>query len=261
MTSNCRLCGHKKAESEFVTTLNRETENVSFFELIQYFCRIELDPNPLLSQNVCRTCKVSLESFMLFCDHLERHQQILKQAPRPKKENKTECIVIQDVEEKSAEEQNPALILNDYAAYVGNATAGISDEDIDSPMSTNQTEDTVSLVNGYAESFTSTSDSTTHFNLRKKPTPSTLNCSVALEILDLIYIKSETESDSETESNFEVAKNIRTSKRQRNSVDNVLEGNISLAKRMRFNSFVDFKPVRKNNTNQVLITHDLFLES
>lgn len=260
MTSSCRLCGHKKAESEFVTTLNRETENVSLFELIQYFCRVQLDPNPLLSQNVCRTCKVSLESFMLFCDHLERHQQVLKQTPCPKKENKTECIVIQDKEQKTAEEQNPASVLNNCAAYVGNATAGISDEDIDSPMSIYQSEDTTSLVNGYAESLASTSDSTTHFNLRKKPIPEVLNCSVALEILDLVYINSETDSDTETGSDFKVAKVIRTSKRPRTSFDNV-EGNISLAKRMRLNSFADFKPVRVNNTNQFLITHNLILES
>lgn len=259
MTLDCRLCGLEKTERELVVTLQSETENVSFMELIQYFCRIELDQDPSLSQNVCKTCKVSLESFMLFCDHLERHQQLLKQKLNSKKENKVDDVVAAQVSEQTAETvpEEHQLPPNIDSSLARDLITGLSDENIDSPMSTNQTDDTLSIVNGYSESTTSTSDSTSYFNRRRKLIPEILNCSVALEILDLEYVRSDT--DSETESDEEVVKEIKTCKRPRNSSESS-DVNFSLPKRMRF--IEDFKLVSVKSTIPEPFTQfHLFLEN
>lgn len=243
MSLTCRLCGHKKTACELVITLQSETEKVLFVELIQYFCRIQLDKNPLLSQNVCKTCKASLESFMFFCDQLERHQQNLKLTSSLEIENQIDdkpnktTDNEQDVDTKSAlKEQHPTMdsFTNDEALLVE-----LSDEKIDSPMSTCQTEDSVSLANGYPESAASTSDNSMFFNLRKKLIPETFNCSVVLEVLDLEY--QQTDTEDELEADDEV---VATNKRPRYSSEN--EMSQSPAKRMRFNSFFDFKLVRLN---------------
>lgn len=186
MAFECRLCGSKKAFNELIISLQSESQTVKFVDLVTYFCRVEIDGNPLLPQYVCQMCQTSLEDFMLFCDKVEEFQKTLKQRSYvTKKEIKREAIVFNTL--KVEENVNKAVTLETTLNVAENKipesnAIELFDEDLDSPLSGCQDEidDTVSESCGY-------------INLRNKTLTKTKDCSVRLERLDIKFV--ETDSD------------------------------------------------------------------
>lgn len=190
MDSKCRLCGIKKPLNEYVITLQSESEKVTFIDLVEFFCRIELERDIKLPQNVCKTCKNSLETFMFFCDTIEKHQKTLKLVKNEKV--KADSIVI-------IQEQKPEILEKDNTEVFNEE----NDEDLDS--------------NDCGESTTSASESTSHFNLRKKTLPEMKEVKIVLERLDIKYEHSDTEGPSDDEE--EEAKPIKRQRCSSGSVD------------------------------------------
>lgn len=189
MSKECRLCGVIEFDNELVITLECESENVTFADLIEYFCRINLDrKNSSLSQEVCRKCKCILENFMYFCDGVEKHQQLLKEksrkeSPKPEKTQNNQCIYLQSNHVAGITESYPKLL---EIAEVHSAATSHSNSDL--PFS--KSEPNASLTDH------------SNFNLRKKSItvapPEMKNCSIVLEKLEIEYETSDTESEEET---------------------------------------------------------------
>lgn len=137
---------------------------------------------------------------MVFCDKMETYQQILSKRTYVKKEEiKRQCMIV-----KSKQISNPDPIVEDalLEEVFSNGIVRdvpISDENLDSPVSYDQTDDT-----------TSTSESTSHFRLRKKAVIETKNCSVVLEKLDIKYVPTDSEYESESENDVESPLNKRS---------------------------------------------------
>lgn len=77
----CRLCGEDKQQSELVTSLDEENEIITFKELIEYYCRIELNSDKNLPQKVCKTCgdlAVMFTHFILKVDQTQTKLQAIK---------------------------------------------------------------------------------------------------------------------------------------------------------------------------------------
>lgn len=70
MLVECRLCGISKDPDEISMTLQSrsESDGVTFFSFVKYFCQITLDEDSSLPQSVCKACKTRIEDFMCFCD-------------------------------------------------------------------------------------------------------------------------------------------------------------------------------------------------
>lgn len=175
MGLKCRLCGVEKPSSELVITLQSESQKVTLIDLVEYFCRIRLDRDKKLSQEVCKVCKVSLESFMYFCDTIEKHQKSLLSVKNEKA--KSNAIVIQE----EIPQEQPEFVIDD-ADLLHDLFEDENDEDLDSPVSNVDTESTIS--------------ESTSLNLRKKTLP-LKEMSVFLERLNIIYEPSDTESESD----------------------------------------------------------------
>lgn len=80
MSALCRLCGKKKCVIDLVVELKDESSesNVSIKNIIEHYCRIELDANKLLPQSVCDECKEFIDKIISFCDAIEAVQIKLK---------------------------------------------------------------------------------------------------------------------------------------------------------------------------------------
>lgn len=187
MSNECRLCGLKKHPSELVITLKSQSENVSFLDLVEYFCRITLDKDEKLPQTVCKKCKISLEVFMYFCDGVERHQVYLKESSILKSEiaRQSSCVLVREPETIIIGSDNQ-LQAYDIDDLFDETNREIAYKDSDSTTTT-----------------VSTGDAGNYLNLRSlSPTPPPLElkpCSVVLERLDIIFEPSDTESDEEEE--------------------------------------------------------------
>lgn len=188
MSKECRLCGVIEPDNELVITLESESENhVTFADLIEYFCRINLDKTNDLPHEVCKICKKSLENFMYFCDRVERHQQLLqdkrrKESLKLEKAQNDQCVYLQSNHDAVITEFCPKLF------EIAEVHSGISNNNLDSIMSTS--------------GATASSTDHSNFNLRKKSlsvAPLEMkNCSIVLERLEIDYETSDTESEEET---------------------------------------------------------------
>lgn len=79
MLDKCRLCGGSINKTYFSVSLNDEIDlNVTFNDMIEYYCHIKLDDNSSLSQQICFVCKSIIENFIKFCDKTENFQLKLK---------------------------------------------------------------------------------------------------------------------------------------------------------------------------------------
>lgn len=208
MDLKCRLCGLVTPSEELVITLQSESQKVTLIDLVEYFCRVQvlalcfwllffenyntfcsqLDRNPILPQKVCKVCKVSLESFMFFCDTIEKHQKTLQnvKSERPK----TPAVVIAEpITSTEADLISDAELLNNLFE---DDDDNDNDEELDSPVSNDETESTASGSG---------------VNLRRKALPPLKPLAVVLERLNIVYVPSDTESDSEeSEDEAEVPK-------------------------------------------------------
>lgn len=184
MSKECRLCGVIELDNELVITLESESENkVTFADLIEYFCRINLDKSNDLTKNVCKKCKKSLENFMYFCDRVERHQQLLqdnsrKEALKLEKTQNDQCVYLQSNHDAVITESCPKLF------EIAEVHSGISNNNLDSIIS--------------SSGATALSTDHSNFNLRKKSPLEMKNCSIVLERLEIDYETSDTESEEET---------------------------------------------------------------
>ena len=235
MAFECRLCGFQRPLNEPFIKLESESQSVKFLDLIEYFCRVQLDPSPMLPQNVCKRCQNSLENFMTFCTRAESFQLTLKQRTFVKKEEiDRKCIIVREpISETPTQEEPPEqqLLVDVTNRFATNEAIGLSDEDLDSPISSNQSEES-----------TSTSESTSNFKLRKKTgaksNPKLKECSIVLEKLDIIYEPTDTEYESDSEDDV----NSPTNKIARLSSE-------SPGKRMRLTFPVNCKPVNFSFNN------------
>lgn len=121
---------------------------------------------------------------MYFCDIIEKYQKTLKLVKNEKVI--PDAVVIQ--------ESKQATIIQD-ADLINEMFNDENDEDLDS--------------NDCGGSTTSASESTGHFNLRKKTLPEMKNVSIVLERLDITYEPSDSESASEDEEEVEKGKSIK----------------------------------------------------
>lgn len=80
MSALCRLCGKRKCVIDLVVELNDESSepSVSFKNIIERYCHIELDTNKLLPQSVCDECKEFIDKIISFCNTTEAVQIKLK---------------------------------------------------------------------------------------------------------------------------------------------------------------------------------------
>ena len=75
----CRLCSGSINKTNISVSLNDEIDlNVTFKDMIEYYCRIKLDVKSSLSEKVCFVCKSLIEKFIKFCDMTENVQLKLK---------------------------------------------------------------------------------------------------------------------------------------------------------------------------------------
>lgn len=79
MLDRCRLCDGSINKTSFSVSLNDEIDiNVTFKDMIEYYCHIKLDDKSSLSQKVCFVCKSMIENFIKFCDITDNIQLKLK---------------------------------------------------------------------------------------------------------------------------------------------------------------------------------------
>lgn len=102
MAELCRLCGKQKCFIDMVIEIQDEfmETKLPFKDIIQHYCRIQLDSNKLLPQSVCDECKGTIQHFVTFCQVVEEVQLNLQK----ENEVKSECQLIdtQDVINTSA---------------------------------------------------------------------------------------------------------------------------------------------------------------
>lgn len=146
---------------------------------------------------------------MYFCDNVEKFQEVLKKLPEKIKGEKKPWPVI--IVARSNHQESSSFLQKDEPC-TDNGGVGVSDEDLDSPISTDpSTEYTASLGNGDDDDTTA---STSYFNLRKKSLsvapPDLKNCSIFLERLDIQFEPSSSESEEEEEEiQEEAAKSLK----------------------------------------------------
>lgn len=162
---------------------------------MRYFARIELSNNPKFGRKVCDSCQNEILHFLNFSDGIDRHQKELESLHIIKAEKLDECVV------KPKYLLNPANVMHlesNQVTHPVDSAIGMSDEDLDSPLSEDQFDEIASLVNEYAESTASfQSNSTVSYATRGKPIPELKPCFIALEKLEIDYVQSDTESDND----------------------------------------------------------------
>lgn len=73
------MCGENVNKTNNSVSLDDEIDlNVTFKDMIEYYCRIKLDDKSSLSQKVCFGCKSIIENFIKFCDMTDNVQSKLK---------------------------------------------------------------------------------------------------------------------------------------------------------------------------------------
>lgn len=70
----CRFCGQEKASGEIAISLLDQCRILSFLELVEYYFRVTLDPDPNLPQGICVKCKKSVVDFAEFSYEMEKQQ-------------------------------------------------------------------------------------------------------------------------------------------------------------------------------------------
>lgn len=70
----CRFCGQEKASGEIAISLLDQCRILSFLELVEYYSRVTLDPDPNLPQGICVKCKKSVVDFAEFSYEMEKQQ-------------------------------------------------------------------------------------------------------------------------------------------------------------------------------------------
>lgn len=71
----CRLCGFEKIADELVMLLTEKCGIITLKENVEFYCRLTLDSDPNLPQNVCQSCKNVIAKFGEFCFQVEELQQ------------------------------------------------------------------------------------------------------------------------------------------------------------------------------------------
>lgn len=192
MNSKCRLCGTDKSASELVIKLQSESQKVTLIDLVEYFCRVDISRDSSLPQNVCKSCKIALETFMLFCDNIEKYQKTLLSF-------KSEQIKVEQVDTKKLVMESKSEVVDPH--YEEDYRED-NDEDLDSPASNEDSNDGAG----------STTSESTRLNLRNRALPEMRKCSIYLEKLDITYVRSDTESSSEDEEEkYKIVKRRRSS--------------------------------------------------
>lgn len=243
MNPSCRLCGNVRLSSELVHSIYAETKNWSV-GLAESFCHVKFDQNPLLPQLVCTTCVETISSFCEYSKVVDDYQTYLKQSLVVKKEKikKASCIVISAPNTSIPIELCPSVKHDTDAAFL------FGDEDLDSPMSA---EDSTSVANSNSRS---TSETSSHFNLRNKTLTAMKPCSVPCKKLPVIFLESDPDSDLETDDET-LARGVKR------ALESSGELNPSPGKRMRLptNSSHRVVRVRQCNFDALLIMIPSFL--
>lgn len=53
----------------------QQDENLTLADYVKYYCRVDLRNDPSLSTKVCRVCRLYIETFITFCEHLNRAEK------------------------------------------------------------------------------------------------------------------------------------------------------------------------------------------
>ncbi|XP_070492602.1 uncharacterized protein [Chironomus tepperi] len=70
----CRLCGSKQ---NLIYSINQRKDDVRFKEVVEYFCRVDINDNDSLPHLVCKACKVHIENFSKFSEQIRTFQNKL----------------------------------------------------------------------------------------------------------------------------------------------------------------------------------------
>lgn len=75
----CRLCAALKDEGDFSCDLStvqarkaEEPGENTFSDCVNFYCRVNLNCDPTLSQKICRVCRLTIETFIAFRDNVAR---------------------------------------------------------------------------------------------------------------------------------------------------------------------------------------------
>lgn len=72
-SSICRLCGGCKLEQDLISDIySVEANDLKLVDYISFYCRVKLSRDPSLPTKVCRVCRMHLETFIAFCDNLNK---------------------------------------------------------------------------------------------------------------------------------------------------------------------------------------------
>ena len=183
----CRLCGPKTfPRDQVVFNLNSEIDGVGFRELISMFTRVTFDDDPNYPQDVCETCKTTIFKFIEFCERIGQFQKTLKQS----------SFLKPDIE--------PSYLNQIMEPETNSVNILLSDEDLDSPLT--------------HEESSSSHSNTSAIPPQKRIVDFKLKqCSVHLEILPLIYVRSDSETDSTDEEERTKCKILKSVKRELDS--------------------------------------------
>lgn len=88
----CRLCGIEKIDDELVMLLMDQCGSITLKDYVEFYCRLALDSDPNLPQNVCKSCKNLISTFGEFCFKIEEVQHKFRRL-KTKHETQEENIV------------------------------------------------------------------------------------------------------------------------------------------------------------------------
>lgn len=72
-TGICRVCGSSKLEEDLISDINSvEGANLKLSDYIAHYCRVLLSCDKNLPTKCCRLCRMHLETFIAFCDNLNK---------------------------------------------------------------------------------------------------------------------------------------------------------------------------------------------
>lgn len=80
MSNICRLCYEEKSSLDFTKELNDIAPSESLLtykDLVEFYCRVDINPSKLVSQLICEECRLTVEKFVEFSKKLEDIQNRL----------------------------------------------------------------------------------------------------------------------------------------------------------------------------------------
>lgn len=231
----CRLCGSDKP----LTVCLDQPFNGFRIKLrdiiVDLIKPTELVDIPNLSQNICVACAEFADSYLKFCGRVAKHQEVLAKSTVAESQEELDERIFNASELELTKETEILLdrinLSVEQLVTLENDIDDLSTIDQDD-MSTTEQIQNFEPLNGPEESCGEETADGHRFNLRNKIPPATKECSISLERLPIVFVKSDTESDTDSSDDDHDSRDVNTTPKA-NKKRRLRSTTPSPAKRMR----------------------------